>query len=181
MSRTIRLTESQLYEVVREAVSCALMCEKVYYDRYGERYDDADDDSEFDMYISSPKGSDEDGAVDNEESLSESVLRAPNGQITEGFLWNRHKDVAPSVPSSSQGTPSKGYDYVGPFREGFAVVCLGDKWNFIDMGGNLMSDQWFDDVTSFRGGFAQVKSHGMWNKINGNGMLVSRWSDGYPS
>ena len=71
------------------------------------------------------------------------------------------------------------FDYVGDFHEGFAIVRLNDKYNFINQEGKLVSNQWFDHVGSFSEGFAWVYSRGEgWNFINKEGKILSnQWFD----
>ena len=58
------------------------------------------------------------------------------------------------------------------FSEGFALVVLDGKWNFIDTSGNLLSEQWYDWVYSFSEGFAIVKLNGKLYRIDKEGKIV---------
>ena len=68
------------------------------------------------------------------------------------------------------------------FYEGFAVVILNGKRNFIDTKGKPLSEKWYDEAYSFYEGFAQVKLNGKWNYINTEGKLLSEqwYDDAYP-
>ena len=66
------------------------------------------------------------------------------------------------------------FDWIGDFNEGFAIVNISDKLNFIDTNGELLSQQWFDTVRDFSEGFAGVELNGKWNFINTNGQLLSQ-------
>lgn len=66
------------------------------------------------------------------------------------------------------------FDWVGSFTEGFAVVQLNHKWNFINTEGQLLSKQWFDFVTNFTEGFAKVGIKDGINFINKEGQLLSQ-------
>ena len=62
--------------------------------------------------------------------------------------------------------------------EGFGIVRLNRRRNFIDKNGNFLSDQWFDGACGFREGFARVGLNGKWNFVDKNGNLLSdRWFD----
>ena len=70
------------------------------------------------------------------------------------------------------------FDWVGDFKEGFAVVGLNDKCNFINTEGQFLSQQWFDGVDAFNEGFAVVGLNDKCNFINTEGQLLSQqWFD----
>ena len=74
--------------------------------------------------------------------------------------------------------PKNVFDNVGYFSEGFTIVDLKDKCNFINTESELLSDQWFDSVDNFREGFAKVKLNGKRNYINTEGNIISdQWFD----
>jgi len=67
------------------------------------------------------------------------------------------------------------YDYVGKLSDGYVVVKLDGKYNFINTNGEYLwnKDEWFDRVGNFREGFAKVKIEGKgWNFINPQGELL---------
>ena len=69
--------------------------------------------------------------------------------------------------------PKDVFDWVDNFSEGFALVQLGYKWNFINTDGNLLRDDlWFDVAWDFHEGFAGVKLNDKWNFINTDGNLL---------
>jgi len=68
--------------------------------------------------------------------------------------------------------PEELFDFVDDFSEGFALVRLHNKWNFIDRNGNLLTpNQWFDKSGYFHEGFAAVQLKGKSNYIDRNGNL----------
>lgn len=70
------------------------------------------------------------------------------------------------------------FDWVAEFNEGFAVVTLNGKYNFIDTKGELLSKHRFDAVGRFYEGFARVKLNRKWNFINTKGQFLSQqWFD----
>ena len=76
--------------------------------------------------------------------------------------------------------PEDVFDWVLDFYEGFAVVRLGDKFNFIDTYGNFLRDDlWFDITGNFKDSFAVVKLNGKWNYINADGNFLREdlWFD----
>ena len=75
--------------------------------------------------------------------------------------------------------PEEIFNYCGDFCEGFAVVQLNGKYNYINANNQLISDTWFDYCGYFRKGFACVELYGKYNLINTNGQLLSdTWFDG---
>ena len=74
--------------------------------------------------------------------------------------------------------PNEIFQFVGDFHEGFAVVKLNDKWDFINREGRLLSPTWFDYCGDFIDGFAVVKLNDKWNFINREcGLLSPTWFD----
>ena len=76
--------------------------------------------------------------------------------------------------------PEEIFDWIGDFSEGYAVVELNNKFNFIDTQGKLFSpNQWFDGFGNFSDGYAPVKLNNKWNLIDTQGKLVSpnQWFD----
>jgi hypothetical protein len=50
----------------------------------------------------------------------------------------------------------KNYDYIGLFCDGFATVCLNDKWGFIDENDVEICELKYDCICEFVSGFAYV-------------------------
>ena len=70
------------------------------------------------------------------------------------------------------------FDSMGDFKEGFALVKLNRKYNFINIEGKLLSKQWFDWAYDFHEGFARVRINDKWNFINTEGQFLSlQWFD----
>ena len=75
-------------------------------------------------------------------------------------------------PTETQGLdPDEIFEYVGDFQEGFALVKLNGKYNFINQECKLVSDQWFDNAWEFREGFAKVKLNDMVYNLDMEGDL----------
>ena len=69
--------------------------------------------------------------------------------------------------------PNDIFDDIDTFDNGFAMVTLNGKYNFINQNGQLVSpNQWFDDCWNFSEGFAKVKLNGKYNFINTHGELL---------
>ena len=66
------------------------------------------------------------------------------------------------------------FDQVDEFNDGFAVVKLNGKANFINTEGQILSTQWFSWAWNFTEGFARVQLNGEWNFINTEGKLLSQ-------
>ena len=70
------------------------------------------------------------------------------------------------------------FDWMWNFNEGFAIVKLNYKYNFINTEGRILSKQWFDAMEGFNDGFAKVKLNGQYNFIDTNGqLLLQQWFD----
>ena len=70
------------------------------------------------------------------------------------------------------------FNYCGDFCEGFAMVKLNGKYNYINANNQLISKTWFDYGGYFRKGFACVELYGKYNFINVNGQIISdTWFD----
>ena len=67
------------------------------------------------------------------------------------------------------------------FREGYAVVRKGVKFNYINKEGKLLSEEWFDDAWFFNKGYAMVEKGGKYNFINKEVKLLTEewWDDAY--
>ena len=74
--------------------------------------------------------------------------------------------------------PKEIFDACSYFSEGFAVVLLNGKCNFINREGKLLLSQWFDECSDFNEGFAKVVLNDKHNFINEEGkILFSQWFD----
>ena len=75
--------------------------------------------------------------------------------------------------------PSEVFDWCGIFIEGFALVNLNDKYNYIDKNNKLLLNQWFDEFVDFCEGFSCIKVGQKWNFINTRCELLSpnQWFD----
>ena len=94
------------------------------------------------------------------------------------------KGVIPlyAVPEMlAQGVPPKKiFSNVYNISEGFTMVELNDKWNYLNTNGELLSDKWFEDCGDFYEGFAGVQLYDKWNYLKTNGEFLSPnlWFDG---
>ena len=84
--------------------------------------------------------------------------------------WNFvHEDVL--APICEQW-----FDQVRPFSEGFAAVCTGGKWTYVDMAGNLLTDPKFTEVKDFGCKYGAVRVKKAWKYIDEEGMLHGIYS-----
>ena len=75
-------------------------------------------------------------------------------------------------------SPTDIFELVGDFYDGYTMVKLNRKWNFINRNNKLLSDTWFDWVDDFYDGYAYVRLGDKWNFINQNGKCISdTWFD----
>ena len=70
--------------------------------------------------------------------------------------------------------PEEIFKYIDAFCEGFALVELNDKINFINTNSQLISNTWFDYGGYFMDGFARVQLNDKCNFINTNGQIISK-------
>ena len=75
--------------------------------------------------------------------------------------------------------PENIFDGFYDCSEWIAPVLLRNKWNFINIENELLSNQWFDEIDDFNEGFARVYIHYKgWNFINREGEILSnQWFD----
>ena len=78
-------------------------------------------------------------------------------------------------------SPTDIFEFVGYFNDGYAMVKLNRKWNFINRNNKLLSDTWFDGVYDFYDGCAGIRLGGKFNFIDTYGMFISDtwYDDGY--
>ena len=78
-------------------------------------------------------------------------------------------------------SPKDIFEFVGYFNDGYAMVKLNRKWNFININNKLLSDTWFDGVYDFYDGCAGIRLGGKFNFIDTYGMFISDtwYDDGY--
>ncbi len=68
----------------------------------------------------------------------------------------------------------EGYDAIGDYHEGFAWVKIKEKYNYVDIDGRLLCDEFFDGAWSFNDGYAIVQKNEKFNFINSSGMLIGK-------
>lgn len=56
--------------------------------------------------------------------------------------------------------------------EGYAAVCSGGKWGFVNTDGELVIDYAYEDAESFCNGYAAVCTDGLWGYIDEEGHLI---------
>ena len=78
-------------------------------------------------------------------------------------------------------TGAANFDDAYIFREGYAVVKKGGKYNHINKEGKLLKETWWDYVYNFFEGYAVVKKGGKYNYINTECKLLTEewWDDAY--
>ena len=65
------------------------------------------------------------------------------------------------------------FRYVRNLSNGYTLVRLNEKYNFINDEGKLVSPTWYDDIWTFNCGYAIVELNDKYNLINEEGKLVS--------
>lgn len=71
------------------------------------------------------------------------------------------------------------FDWVGSSYNGFRVVELNYKWNYLDKNNKLLfPDRWLDYCGSFNDGFGAIRLNSKWNYTKPNGEFLSKqWFD----
>lgn len=91
---------------------------------------------------------------------------------------NKWKDALETAMQrlTNGDNPRYVFNWCREFSEGFAVVKLLNKWNFISQTTNeiLSPNLWFDDCSDFNDGFARVGINNKYNFINPSGQLVTK-------
>ena len=117
-----------------------------------------------------------DSAMDSVE-----ISKVVNVNFYEVFKPNtKWKDIVNNAKNRLENgeSPKDVFDYVYDFKDGYAIVQLKGKMNFINKNGELLSDKWFDDALDFSEGYAEVYLNGKWNLINKNcEYLSNKWFD----
>ena len=85
-------------------------------------------------------------------------------------------EVQPMLDNGVQ--PVDIFEEIYGFRDGYSMVKLNRKRNFINRNNKLISDTWFDGVGNFSDGYARVELDDKFNLIDRNGKRVSNtWFD----
>ena len=85
------------------------------------------------------------------------------------------KDRLDKALSLAQKGDFSGFDYISGFVNGIAKVVLNNKCNLIDVNGNLLSQQWFDNISDFNEyGISIVVLNNKCNLIDTNCNLLSQ-------
>ena len=92
-------------------------------------------------------------------------------------VWN--EALSNALRLLADGKPIEDvFDVYYGFHEGFAVVELKGRRNFINTQGEILSKTWFDSCYDFHEGFARVQLNNMCNFINIHGEIISKtWFD----
>jgi len=121
--------------------------------------------------------------IHNDKELSELTKLCKNIWKDNTYKFLTFKEYLPiAIQRLSDGeSPEKVYDWIDDFYEGFAVVNLRGKWNFINQNGEILSpNQWFDWANTFFEGVAVIELKGKgYNFINQNGEIAfpNQWFD----
>ena len=120
--------------------------------------------------------------VYDENELSELTKLCANIWKNKARYFMTFEEYLPIVIQrlSDGENPKDVFDEAYSFREGFALVELRGKCNFINQKGDIaFPNQWFDEAYSFSEGFAVVKLNGKYNFINQNGDITfpNQWFD----
>lgn len=163
--KRIKLTESQLHTIIREAVDSVLNAQddKNYVDR-GKFYDGV-------------------AWVKNAEGKCNYIK--PNGELLsdvwydDAFDFNdgcgvvKYKGKYNFLNTLGELVSDKWFKDVKRFSDGFAAVMRNDgKWNFINTLGEVISKMWFDNCYFFGKEGGEVVINGKTKYIDSNGKFM---------
>lgn len=70
--------------------------------------------------------------------------------------------------------PENKFDYCRYFHNGYAIVILNGKYNYINTKGKYLSEQWFDECWMSQDGYVIVLLNDKQYKIDKNGKITER-------
>ena len=93
--------------------------------------------------------------------------------LAQSHLFEQYGTLRVKLDTNGNYLSEQWYDYIDSFYYGHSVVCLNNKFNFVDRYFHLVSpNQWFDEVDDFDdNGYSEVKIGDTWYKIDMNGQL----------
>ena len=97
------------------------------------------------------------------------VRRVPNEPVVPQKQVQPAKTPTHHAPKKNREKKKGGYDYVGSFSEGLAIVVLNYKYGVINKSGTLVIPCKYDGVYSFREGLASVCLNEKWGFIDKSG------------
>lgn len=108
------------------------------------------------------------------------------GDFSEGLAAVKLKKVG-YIDTKGSCVIEPQFDEARDFSDGFAAVCVGDKWGFIDKHGNYLTELKFDWALSFSEGLAAVTIGDKRGFINKEGDFVIKpqfdggrsWANGF--
>ena len=75
-------------------------------------------------------------------------------------------------------SPEDAFDVWWELKNGFIIIGLQDKYNYINKKGNILSKQWFDNWWELKNGLTKIELNGKYNVINTDGKIISnQWFD----
>ena len=163
--KKIKLTESQLHSIIKEAVTNVLKAQdyKNYVDS-GKFYDGV-------AWVKNAKGK-YNYIKPNDELLSD-VWFDEAYDFNDGCGVVKYKGKYNFVNTLGDLVSDKWFKDVNKFKNGFAAVMRNDgKWNFINSIGEIISKTWFDKCYYFEKDGGEVMINGKIKYIDSNGKLL---------
>ena len=103
------------------------------------------------------------------------VRRVPNEPVVPQKQVQPAKTPTHHAPKKKNSEKKKGgYEYVGEYSDGLAMVMLNYKYGFIDKSGTEVIPCKYNYAYSFSEGRAGVKLNGKWGTVNKSG--VETWN-----
>lgn len=108
------------------------------------------------------------------EYLYDDVIRDENGFCSgQKRIFVKQEGKYHLVDKKGSAVGKLVFDNARVFHtEGYAAVCVDEKWGFVDQKGNLVIDYQYEDAQSFKNGFAAVCVGGKWGYIDEKNNLI---------
>ena len=159
-AKVIRLTESDLHNMVKRAVYNIIKESK---SERGDFYDGI-------AWIKNDEG--KYNYINHKGQLISDNWFDAAYDFNDGFGVVMLNDKYNFLNTYGQPISEKWFDGTKRFHEGFGSVSLNGMWNFINGNGEILSKQWFDWVGDFDDGCGEVEIDGKQKFIGSNGEFM---------
>lgn len=116
---------------------------------------------------------DKKGAAKSEERYEDVIVDGNGVCSNQKRIFVKKGEAYSLIDTKERAVGELSFENARAFtEEGYAAVCNGGKWGFIDSDGKLVIDYTYEDAKSFYNGFAAVFMDGAWGYIDEEGNLV---------
>lgn len=116
----------------------------------------------------------EDGEEKYEEQYKDVIVDRNGFCSAQKRIFVKKEDGYYLINNKGKRIGDLEFDDAKPFidGEGYAAVCRGDKWGFINSDGELVIDCQYENAESFQNGYAAICEDGLWGYIDIEGNLI---------